>query len=67
MISQDEQVHPHTMDQGQKTLKDMALKAYLPNQSHTPIIINHLRLRICNTNFSIWIKLKRGMLYHGTT
>ena len=23
---------------------------------------DHLRLRICNTNFSIWIKLKRGML-----
>ena len=35
---QDEQVHPHTMDQDLKTLKDTAHKAYLQNQSHTPPI-----------------------------
>ena len=55
--------HTHTQDL--KTLKDDGLK--LPNQSHTPnhsLIITHLRLRIWNINFSIWIKLKRGMLSH---
>ena len=35
---QDEQVHPHTMDQDLKTLKDTAVKAYLQNQSHAQII-----------------------------
>ena len=33
-----QQVHPHTMDQDLKTLKDTAYKAYLQNQSHTPTI-----------------------------
>ena len=40
---QDEQVHPNTMDQDLKTLKDNALKAYLQNQLHTQTI-NSLRL-----------------------
>ena len=35
---QDEQVHPHTMDQNLKILKDSALKAYLPNQWHISTI-----------------------------
>ena len=48
-------MHLHTMDQDLKTHKDNAHKAYL--------IVTHLRLKIYITNFSIWIKLKRGMLY----
>ena len=65
---QDEQAQPRTMDYHQKTLKDNALKAYLPNSliiypNHSLTIV-HLRLRICTPNFSIWIKLRRGMLCH---
>ena len=38
MMWQDGQVQLHKMDQDLKTLKDSALKAYLPNQSYTPNI-----------------------------
>ena len=36
----------------------------MPYPDHL-LIITYLRLSY-NTNFSIWIKLKRGMLYHVT-
>ena len=35
---------------------------YANNERELLACITHLRLTICNTNFSIWIKLKRGML-----
>ena len=44
MMWQDEQVQLHKMDQDLKTLKDSALKAYLPNQSYTP--------NICSISFA---------------
>ena len=38
MMCQDQQVHPHIMDQDLKTFKDSAHKACLSNQSHTSTI-----------------------------